>query len=192
MENDLKKGWKVLREDFHDHTKNVRGAVTKAPIAYLMHDQLIPLPEYDDNEDEYADFDQQLIARHPIIQAIHADVAEETLEKSSPRKKRSQANGDNTVLFHLSKSIFGKTIWWTHARPAKKNKDGRLAIHFFSHNMEGSNAMDELNAKNKSDILRLFYDGDTQAGGILKYINTHKTHHHVPTKLQDDHSFNDF
>ena len=65
-ENDLKKGWKVLREDFHDHTKNARGAVTKVPIAYLMRDRLILLPEDDDNEGEYADFDQQLIERHPI------------------------------------------------------------------------------------------------------------------------------
>ena len=50
-ENDLKKGWKVLQEDFHDHTKNVRGAVTKAPIAYLVRDRHIPLPEDDDYED---------------------------------------------------------------------------------------------------------------------------------------------
>ena len=74
----------------------MRGPVTKAPIAYLMRDRLIPLPE-----DEYADFDQQLTARHPIIQAVHAAVAEETLENSGPRKKRPQVNGDNTVLFHL-------------------------------------------------------------------------------------------
>ena len=90
VENDLKKGWKVLREDFRDHTKNVRGAVTKAQIAYLMRDQLILLPEDDENEDEYADFEQQLIARHPIIQADHTAVAEETLEKSGPRKKCPQ------------------------------------------------------------------------------------------------------
>ena len=88
LENYLKKGWKFLREDFHDHTKNVRGAVTKAPIAYLMREWLILLPEDDDNEDEYSDFDQQLIARHLIIQAVHASVAEETLENSGPRKKR--------------------------------------------------------------------------------------------------------
>ena len=56
-ENDLKKGWEVLREDFYDDTKNVRGAVTKVPIAYLMRDRLIPLPEDDYNKDEYADFD---------------------------------------------------------------------------------------------------------------------------------------
>ena len=116
LENDLKKGWKFLREDFHDHTKNVRGAVTKVPIAYLVCDQLIPLTGEYDNEDEYADFDQQLIARHPIIQAGHDAVAEETLEKSGPEKKHPQVNGDNTVLFHLSKSVFGKTSWWTHAR----------------------------------------------------------------------------
>ena len=105
--NDLTKRWKVLREDFHEHTKNVGGAVTKAPIAYLMHNRLIPFPEDDDDEDEYADFDQQLIAHHPIIKAVHAAVAEETLEKIGPRKKRPQVNGDNTVLFHLSKSLFG-------------------------------------------------------------------------------------
>ena len=75
LENDLKKGWKVLREYFHDHTKNVRGVVIKAPIAYLMRDRLILLPEDDDNKYEYADFDQQLIALHPIIQASHAAVA---------------------------------------------------------------------------------------------------------------------
>ena len=120
-ENYLKKGWKVLREDFHDHTKNVRGAVTKALIAYLMRNRLVPLPADDDDEDEYADFYQQLIARHPIIQAFHSAVAEETIEKSGPRKNRPQVNGDNTVLFHLSKSVFGKTSWWTHARPAEKN-----------------------------------------------------------------------
>ena len=57
-ENELKKGWKVLREDFHDHTKNVRGTVTKALIAYLMRNRLIPLPKDDDNKYGYADFDQ--------------------------------------------------------------------------------------------------------------------------------------
>ena len=119
-ENDLKMGWKVLREDFHDHTNNVRGAVTKAPIAYLMRNRLIPFPEDDDDEDEYADFDQQLIARNPIIQAAHASVAEETLEKSGPRKKRPQVNGDNTVLFHLSKYVFEK--------PAGGPMQGRLKV----------------------------------------------------------------
>ena len=89
-ENDLKKCWKVLREDFHDHTKNVRGAITKAPIAYLVCDRLILFPEDEDNEDEYADFDQQLIARHPIIQDSHAMSRRKllkrvVLERSTPR-----------------------------------------------------------------------------------------------------------
>ena len=85
----------------------------------------------------------------------------ETLENSGPRKKRSQVNGDNTVLFHLSKSVYGKTSWWTHARSAESNKDGRLAIRLLSQNLKGCNAMDELNPKNKSGILLLRYDGET-------------------------------
>ena len=128
-----------------------------------MRDRLILLPEDDDNEDEYSDFDQKLIARHPIIQDVHTAVTEETLEKSGPRKKRPQVNGDNTVLFHLLKYVFGKTSWWTHARPSEKNEDGRLAIHLLSQNLDDGNAMDELNAKNKSDTLRLCYDGETRA-----------------------------
>ena len=52
--------------------------------------------------------------------------------------------------------------------------------------------MDELNAKYKSDILRLRYDGETRAWEIVKYINAHKTHHHVQAQLHDYHSFNDF
>ena len=52
--------------------------------------------------------------------------------------------------------------------------------------------MDELNVKNKSGILLLCYDGETQLWGIVKYINAHKTHHHVQAQIHDDHSFNDF
>ena len=139
-----------------------------------MCDRLIPLPEDDDKEDEYADFDQQLIVRHPIIQDVHAAVLEETLEKSGHIKKCHQVNGENTVLFHLSKTVFGKTSWWTHVRPAEKNKYGRLAIRLLSQNLEGGKAMDELNAKNKADILRLRYNSESQTWEIVKYINAHK------------------
>ena len=52
--------------------------------------------------------------------------------------------------------------------------------------------MYELRVKNKSNILRLRYDGETRAWGIVKYINAHKTHHHVQAQLHDDHGFNDF
>ena len=94
--------------------------------------------------------------------------------------------------FTFQNMFLEKNSWWTHARPAEKNKDGRLAIRLLSQNLEGVNAMDELNAKNKSDILRLQYDGETRAWGIVKYINAHKTHHHVQVNIHDEHCFNDF
>ena len=49
-----------------------------------------------------------------------------------------------------------------------------------------------MNAKNKSGILLLRYDSENRVWGIVKYINSHKTHHHVQAQLHDDHSFNDF
>ena len=119
------------------------------------------LPEDDDIEDEYADFDQQLIARHPIIQAGHANVTEETLENSGPRKNRPQVNGNNTVLFHLLKSVFENTSWWTHARQTEKNKDGRLTIRLLSQNLDCDKFMDDLNSQNKAAILCLCYNSET-------------------------------
>ena len=119
-------------------------------------------------------------------------MAEETLENSGPRKKRPQVNGENTVLFHLLKSVFGKTIWWNHARSSEENKDGRLAIRLLSQNLECDNFMDELNSQNKAAILHLRYDCETRTWGIAKYINTHKQHHHAQAQLHDDHGFNNF
>ena len=52
--------------------------------------------------------------------------------------------------------------------------------------------MDELNAKNKSGILLLRYGGETRVWGVVKYINSHNTHHHVQAQLHDDHGFNGF
>ena len=69
---------------------------------------------------------------------------------------------------------------------------GVWPIRLLSQNLEGCNTMDELNAKNKLGILLLCYDGETQAWGVVKYINAHKTHHHVQENLHDDHGFNDF
>ena len=62
-----------------------------------------------------------------------------------------------------------------------------MAIRLLSQNQEGGNARDDINAKNKSDILRLRYDGETRAWGIVKYINAHKHHHHVQAQLHNDH-----
>ena len=78
-------------------------------------------------------------------------------------ERKSEVNGDNTVLFHLLKYVFGKNSWWTHVRSTKKNKDGRLAIRLLSQNLECDNFMEKLKSQNKAAILRLCYDGETQS-----------------------------
>ena len=52
--------------------------------------------------------------------------------------------------------------------------------------------MYELNLQNKAAILRLRFNGETRSWGIVKYINTHKQHHHAQAQLHNDHGFNDF
>ena len=67
-----------------------------------------------------------------------------------------------------------------------------MFVCLFFQNLECNNFMDELNVKNKADIIRLRYDGETRSWGVVKYINAHKQHHHAQAQLHDDHGFNYF
>ena len=75
---------------------------------------------------------------------------------------------------------------------AERNKDGRLAIRLLSQNLEGYNATDELNAKNKLGILLLRYDGETREWGIVKYINAPQDASPCTGDLHGDHGFKYF
>ena len=69
----------------------MRGAITQAPISYLMRDRLILLPKNEYDEDEYDDFYQQLIVGHPIIQAVYAAVGDENLLITHERSEERRA-----------------------------------------------------------------------------------------------------
>ena len=191
-ESNLKEGWKVLYEVFVERAKSVHGVVTKAPLAYLLRARIIPLAEGDNDANEYADLDHELIARHTIILDAHRTGTVETLEKSGPRKKMPHINTDNAAIFNHVKTTFEHTPWWTHARPAVHWKDGRCDVILMATNLQSSNAMDEMNVKNKADALLLRYEGEGKNWGLVKYINAHKKHHHVQSGRHDDHGFNDF
>jgi hypothetical protein len=191
-EKDLKKGWKILSAKFKANVGGIRGLNTRAPLTYLLRETLIPPREYDDNEIDHQDIDHELVARHPIIAADYLDLDLERLEAGGPRKKVANVNTDNAVLFGHLKKCFEGTSWWTHARGAERNKDGRVAYMLLDKNLQGTNAMDHADAKNKAAVLTLRFQGEQRNWGLVSYINAHKKHHHIQKDLHDDHGFNDF
>ena len=89
----------------------VRGSNTRAPLAYLLRDQLIPTDEVDDDADDYPDLDHELIACHPTIHKDHLTLDVDDLEKGGPNKKVANVNTDNATLFVHLKTCFEGTSW---------------------------------------------------------------------------------
>ena len=179
-------------DEFEEYAKSVRGKVSHAPIAYLLCPNSFPPPDQDEPADEYADFDHELIARHPIIQRKHRHVPVATLEAGGPKMKMPHVNLDNTQLFSLVKTTFENTTWWIHARKAVRTKDGRRAILLMAGSLMSTNAMDEANTKNRRDILALEYKGDSRNWSLLSYTGEYKRYHAIQANHHLAHNFNDF
>ena len=139
----------------------VRGISTRAPLAYLLRDQLIPTAEVDDNADDYPDLDHELIACHPIIHKDHLALDVDKLEKRGPKKKVTNVNTDNAALFTHPKTCFKGTSWWTHAKSADTTKDGCAVWFALELNLQTTNVMDQDDIKNKANIQLLRYCGET-------------------------------
>ena len=78
---ELKKGWKVYAAKFCIAAAGVCDINTRAPLAYLLRDQLIHTDEVDANADEYPDLDHELIARQPIVHKDHLAVDVDKLKR---------------------------------------------------------------------------------------------------------------
>ena len=85
------------------------GINTRAPLAYLQRDQLIPTDEVDDNVDDYPDLNHDLIACHPIIDKDHVSLDVDKLGKEGPQKKAVNVTTDNATLFSHLKTCFDET-----------------------------------------------------------------------------------
>ena len=86
----------------------------------------------------------------------------EDLEKAGPRKTAANVNTDNTTLFFPLETRFGGTSWWTHAKSAAKNKDGRATWFALELNLRPTSVMDQADIKNKANIQLLCYRGETR------------------------------
>ena len=152
---------------FHATTAGVRGINTQTPLVYLLRDDLIPKDEATGDAKDYSDLDHELIARHLIVHKDHIALDVLDLKKAGTRKKVANVNTDNAALFLHLKTCFEGTSWWTHAKSATKNKDGRCAWFALELNLQPMGALHQADINNKTDIQMLHCRGETRQWGLL-------------------------
>ena len=90
---------------WHDNDKRVlediRGEASGVPLAYLIRPNIHPLPEADEPEGNFDTFDEQLIARKPIIKHARRNAPEADCEDAGPAWKRPEVITDNRKLHTL-------------------------------------------------------------------------------------------
>ena len=93
--------------------------------------------------------------------------------------------------FDLSKTAFGETRLWVHAKLYQCNRDRRQALKIKWSKQSGVHALDECNTKKHKDICALNYHGENKRHNWQAYVLGHKKFHHVQTDLVEK-EFNDF
>ena len=113
--------------EFEAETSSIRGS-TGIPLSYLLRQTIIPKDEADDDEDEYATIDAQMIQRAQIIKTAYITMTPDDLEEAGPTKKTASAKLDNMRLYDLMKKKFCNTTMWAHTKTCARDCDGCRAM----------------------------------------------------------------
>ena len=190
--NDTRRGWKPVFDEFEERAKTVRGKVSHVQLNYLMREELLPEPHAEDPSEDYVDFDAELVSRHPIIKADKVNVPLSELEAGGAKMKIPCSNQDNIHLYSLVMTTYETDSWWIHARAAHRAKDGRRALRLMKASLVTSNALDDEHTLNRKTMLALEYKDQGKNWTLLKYIAAHKQCHAKQIDLSVSHNYPDF
>ena len=73
------KGFKSWHDNANRALEDIRGEASGAPLAYIIHPNIHPLPEADEPEANFDTFDEQLIARKPIVKHARRNAPRRTV-----------------------------------------------------------------------------------------------------------------
>ena len=163
-------------DEFEAETSSIRGS-DGIPLSYLLRQTLIPKHEDDDDEDDYATIDAQMIQRAQIIKTDFINMASDDLEEAGPTKKTATAKLDNMRLYDLMKKKFCDTTMWAHTKNCARDRDGRRAMIAMQINSLGSNAIENRYSENQDMIRNILYHGEKSRWGINRYVLEHKKCH---------------
>ena len=136
---------------------------TKAPLVYLVRENMKPEAQGADPWDGFTDFDSQLVKRIPILtdRAARGDHTVDELEELGPQVKRPEVNVDNAQLYDILDTAMHALPWYTHMKAAQPTKNGHMAFRLLKSNLSNSSPRDVEDQQNKDKIKGLIYNGDT-------------------------------
>ena len=106
-EKQIRRGSTPIEEKLKRDLLGVRGVTTKAPLAYLVRDDLKSKAQGDDPWSSFTDYDSQLVMRTSILTDTAARGAStvDELEEQGPSAKRPEVNVDNAQLYDIIDTV---------------------------------------------------------------------------------------
>ena len=148
---------------------SIRGS-SMIPLSYLLRSRLIPKDEIDDDEDDYASIDAQMIQRAQIIKSDSIGMDVKDLEEASPTKKTVTARLDNMLLYDLMKKKWINTTMWAHTKTCARDRDGRRAMITMHVNSLGKNGIENQFSEAQEKIRNIVYNGEKYRWGWTRYV----------------------
>ena len=127
-----------------------------------------------------------MIARSPILEAGAAGANEE-LEANGPFVDSCVT--DRTAAWDKIAILFQTHESWTHAKPARRTRNGRLGyFNVFNHYL-GPNNVDHMASKAERRLRDVSYHGEKRNWNFEKHVTVHKEQHFILQNLEE-HGYN--
>ena len=99
-ESEVKNDFVTKWEEFSAECDSIRGS-TDIPLSYHLRNALVPKAEADNDKEDYATIDHQVIQRAQIIKTAFIAMDVDQLEEAGPSKKTPSPKTDNMSLYDL-------------------------------------------------------------------------------------------
>ena len=150
-----------------------------------------PLPQAGQPEANFVTFDEQLIARKPIVKFVRRTETEEACENAGPAWRRPEVNVDNRKLHALIHKAVQNTSMRVHIEPTMNSKDGRRAYFLLCRNLQTSHEVEMKERENMNKLRNLNWSRDTMTWTFEKYRAHHKMCYTMPNNYHREHGFQD-
>jgi hypothetical protein len=136
---------------------------TKIPLAYVIRADIAVPDEDDDDADDYASYQDELIRRAPIQHEMNDDTFTFDPVYKSDRER----------VWELIDKLTRDHNSHTYVRPARKTRDGRLAFLGLKSHFLGVNNVDNMSSAAEAKLKSTTYKGETRQWNFEKYVKVH-------------------
>ena len=181
------KNWPRTMESLENYIRGHMG-VDKTPLTYATRVNLFPPRAADDPpfgavDSVYNSNDEEIIARHRIVDASVATVTVEEHEKNGPFEENFRT--DNTRLWELLSNVLAETDANVVLKPYKKLRNGRGAWRALHQHYLGPNNVDHMAAAAEKELDGHRYNGESRNYSLEQHILTHLKAHAILEDLKE-------